>query len=262
MKTARKTIQLLRQFTSQEPELGVSELARRLGMDRASVHRLLQAMVAENMVEQDPHSRAYRLGLGVLDLATVRISQHSLLPIALPHLDRLRDETEETVALLVADRFEAVCIAVVESRHGVRVGYDVGERIPLHGSAGGQALLAHMGEEALDMYCAAGLARFTARTVTERPALEEILGRIREEGFAWAQDSYIEGVLSAAAPIFDPKQRIAGAVAIAGPAMRLSVNVLPRIGAQALDVARAITAEWAGVSVQEQGRARIGLRPG
>ncbi|WP_438503016.1 IclR family transcriptional regulator domain-containing protein, partial [Acinetobacter baumannii] len=74
----------------------------------------------------DPHSRLYRLGLGVLDLAAVRISQHGLLPIALPYLDRLRDETGETVALLVPDRSDAVCIAVVESRHAVRVGYDVG----------------------------------------------------------------------------------------------------------------------------------------
>jgi DNA-binding IclR family transcriptional regulator len=261
MKTARKTIQLLRQFTAQEPEFGVSDLARRLGMDRASVHRLLQAMVAENMVEQDGPSRRYRLGLGVLDLAAVRLSQHNLLPIALPLLEGLRDLTGETVALLVPDRVEAVCIAVVESRHAVRVGYDVGERIPLHGSAGGQALLAHLSEEAVEAYCAPGLARFTPRTITDKPALEAALARIRQDGFAWAEDSYIEGVLSAAAPVFDPKQRIAASIAVAGPAQRLTSKALPRLAAAALQTAERIGSAWAGLASGASGVARIGLKP-
>ncbi|QCI63412.1 IclR family transcriptional regulator [Phreatobacter stygius] len=261
MKTAHKTIRLLRQFTAQEPDLGVSDLARRLDMDRSGVHRILQTLVAENFVEQDPQTRLYRLGLGVLDLAAVRISQHGLLPIALPYLDRLRDETGETVALLVPDRSDAVCIAVVESRHSVRVGYDVGERIPLHGSAGGQALLAHMADDAFEAYCAAGLTRFTARTITERDMLRTTLDEIRRRGFAWAQDSYIEGVLSAAAPVLDPKQRIAGSIAVAGPAQRLSVETLPEIAAAALRVANAVTAEWAGLNGAGT-QARIGLRPG
>ncbi len=111
MKTARKAVQLLRQFSRNEPELGVRDLARRLDMDSASVHRLLRALLAERFVEQDAATRRYRLGFGVVDLAAVRISQHGLLGIASPHLEQLRDETGETVALLVADHMEAVCRA-------------------------------------------------------------------------------------------------------------------------------------------------------
>ncbi|MBR0668503.1 IclR family transcriptional regulator [Roseomonas hellenica] len=259
MKTARKAIHLLRQFTRAEPELGVSELARRLGMDRAGVHRLLRALLEERFVEQDPGTRLYRLGLGVLDVAAVRISQHGLLTIAPPHLERLRDAVGETVALLVADGQEAVCLAVVESRQAVRVGYDIGERMPLHASAGGQALLAHFAEADRRAVYAAGLARYTPRTLTDPEALEAHLARIRQDGAGSAEDSYYEGIVSAAAPVMDPKQRLAGAVSIAAPMPRRDAKDLPALAAAARRTADAIAADWAGLA---SGAQRLATKPG
>ncbi|HWX47115.1 MAG TPA: IclR family transcriptional regulator [Roseomonas sp.] len=250
MKTARKTLQLLRQFSMAQPELGVSELARRLEMDRAGVHRLLRAMMEERFIEQDPQSRLYRLGLGVLDVAAVRISQHGLLAIATPHLDRLREEVGETVALLVADGLDAVCLAVVESRHPVRVGYDIGERFPLHSSAGGQALLAFLAESERQALYARGLKRFTPKTPIEPAELEAELAGIRESRLCWSSEGYIEGVVSAAAPVMDPKRGLAGAVSIAAPAARVEVRALPDLAAAARRVADAIEAEWAGFAVR------------
>ena len=246
MKTARKAVQLLRQFSRNEPELGVRDLARRLDMDSASVHRLLRALLAERFVEQDAATRRYRLGFGVVDLAAVRISQHGLLGIASPHLEQLRDETGETVALLVADHMEAVCLAVVESRQSVRVGYDIGERIPLHASAGGQVLLAHLDEADRRAVYAAGLTRYTARTLTDPDSLEDRLAHIRAERSGWAEDSYFQDVVSAAAPVMDPKQSVVGVVTLAAPMHRCGVADLPRLSLATRRTADAIGAEWAG----------------
>jgi DNA-binding IclR family transcriptional regulator len=246
VKTVRNALRLLRQFTRAEPELGVSEIARRLDMDRAGVHRMLRAMLAERFVEQDAQSRLYRLGLGVLDVAAVRIGQHGLLNIAPPHLERLRDEVGETVALLVQDGHQAVCLAVVESRFPVRVGYEIGERMPLHASAGGQVLLANLPETERRAVYAAGLTRYTERTVTEPKALERRLAEIRAAQSGWAEDSYYAGVLSAAAPVIDPKKRLAGAVSVAAPMSRRSVADLQDLAAAARRTAAAIAAEWAG----------------
>lgn len=247
MKTARKAAQLLRQFSRGEPELGVRDLARRLEMDSSSVHRLLRALVDERFVEQDATTRRYRLGFGVLDLAAVRISQHGLLSIAPPHLERLRDETGETVALLVADQRAAVCVAVVESRHAIRVGYDIGERVPLHASAGGQVLLAHFEEAERRAVYAEGLTRFTPRTLTDPEALEERLARFRAQGAGWSADGYFEGIVSAASPVMDPKQRVAGVVSLAAPMHRRREAELPELGAMVRRTAHAIAAEWAGL---------------
>lgn len=246
MKTARKAVQLLRQFSRAEPELGVRDLARRLDMDSASVHRLLRALLAERFVEQDPLSRRYRLGFGVVDLAAIRICQHGLLAIASPYLEQLRDETGETVALLVPDHLEAVCLAVVESRQSVRVGYEIGERIPLHASAGGQVLLAYFNQADRQAVYAAGLTRFTPRTLTDPVALEDRLAHIRADRSGWAEDSYFQDVVSAAAPVIDPKQSVAGVVTLAAPMHRCGLTELPRLSLAARRTADAIALEWAG----------------
>lgn len=246
MKTVRKAVQLLRQFSRVEPELGVRDLARRMDLDSASVHRLLRALLTERLVEQDAVTRRYRLGLGVVDLAAVRISRHGLPTVAAAYMEQLRDETGESVALLVADEREAVCLAVVESRHAVRVGYDLGERIPLHATAGGQMLLAHFDTAERQAVYAAGLTRYTPRTLTDPTALEERLAHIRAERSAWAEDSYFEDVVSAAAPVMDPKQRVAGVVSLAAPIHRCRVADLPDLSLVVRRTAEAVAAEWAG----------------
>jgi DNA-binding IclR family transcriptional regulator len=152
----------------------------------------------------------------------------------------------ETVALLVQDGQQAVCLAAVESRFPIRVGYEIGERMPLHASAGGQVLLANMPEPERRAVYAAGLPQYTPRTLTDADALEARLANIRTEQAGWAEDSYYEGVLSAAAPVIDPKKRLAGAVSIAAPMSRRGVADLPELAAAARRAATAITAEWGG----------------
>ncbi|WP_426960107.1 IclR family transcriptional regulator [Muricoccus radiodurans] len=248
MRTVEKALRLLRMFSSVEPELGVSELARRLDLDRATVHRLLQALLAQRFVEQDAASRRYRLGLGVLDIAAVRISQHGLLHVAMPHLEHLREATDETVALLVPDGSDAVCIATLESRHAVRVGYNIGERIALHASAGGQVLLANIGAAEREAVLKAGFRRFTRHTVTDRHELEAILDEVRRQRGGWSAEGYIDGVISAAAPIMDPKRRLAAAVSLAAPLPRRNRKDLPKLLEAARQAADGIERAWSGLS--------------
>src|SRR5579864_9774629 len=115
MKTARKAVRLLRAFTRQEPELGVNELARRLDLDPATVHRLLRTMQAERFVEQDETTRKYRLGLGVLELASGLLQQRWIVGMAMPYLEELHSKTEETVILDVFNGAEVVCLAALNS---------------------------------------------------------------------------------------------------------------------------------------------------
>nr|WP_277817310.1 IclR family transcriptional regulator C-terminal domain-containing protein [Pseudoroseomonas aerophila] len=132
----------------------------------------------------------------------------------------------------------------------MRVGYDIGERIPLHGSAGGQALFAYLAQSERDALYAGGLKRFTPRTPVEPETLEPMLARIRDERACWSQEGYIEGVVSAAAPVMDPKRSLAGAIAIAAPSSRIGTAALPGLARAARGVADAIEAEWAGFAAR------------
>jgi IclR family acetate operon transcriptional repressor len=123
-------------------------------------------------------------------------------------------------------------------------------------------LLAHFAEADRHAVYDAGLARYTPRTLTDRVALEERLARVRAERSGWAEDSYFEGIVSAAAPVMDPKQRVAGAITIAAPMQRCGVADLPRLSAAARRAADAIAAEWSGLGGGGQRLAVGPARPG
>src|SRR5262249_37696805 len=120
MKTATKAIRLLRVFSRAEPELGVNELARRLSIDPATAYRLLKTLHAERLVEQDKTTKKYRLGLGLLELASGLLQQHGVVELARPFLERLHLTTRETVSLDACNGTEVICLAALNSPQEVR----------------------------------------------------------------------------------------------------------------------------------------------
>src|SRR5262245_42114715 len=106
MKTVRTTISVLRQFSKTEPELGVSEIARRLGLDKATIHRVLRTLITERFVEQDPATKRYRLGFGVLDIAAARMAGFHFLANTAAEIQRLSASIGESVGIHALDGIE------------------------------------------------------------------------------------------------------------------------------------------------------------
>ncbi len=98
-RTVGKAIAILQQFTVDEPQLGVSELSRRLGFTRSTVHRLLASLRQGGLIEQDPSTNKYRLGHAAVELGYTAIYSDPLLVTALPYLYFLSDQVGETVYL-------------------------------------------------------------------------------------------------------------------------------------------------------------------
>lgn len=226
MKTARTAIRLLRQFTPLTPELGVSDIAKRMSIDKASAHRLLRSLAEEGVVEQDESSKRYRLGLGILDFAAVRLAQFGFIELATPYLERLRDQTGETVALLVRDRHELVCIYVIESAQQVRVSFYVGERAPVHCTAAGIVFLSQLPEDERAEMIARSKERYPEARSVPPAALKQMVERARRQGYAIADDTYIDHVRAAAAPVRDSAGRVMCCVAVAAPRERIRLSQL------------------------------------
>lgn len=232
MKTARNAIRLLREFNVQSPRLGVSDLSRRLNLDRATVHRMLRTLYEERLIEQDADTRLYRLGPGVLELARAFLQQQGIVGIAQPHLDALRDETGETVGLKVLDGPETVCIATAEGRQAVRVSYYVGERMPLHCTSSGILFLAYMAPPARRSLLSGKLTRFTAKTVVDMAAVEAMTNEALRKGIAVSDEGYMEGTRTLSAPVLDSANDLIAAVTIIGPSQRLSQKQLAAMAPQ------------------------------
>lgn len=233
---------LLKEFGRGEAQLGVSELGRRLGLGKSTVHRLLATLTAERLVEQDPETGHYRLGLLMYDLG-VSVALHSEIHAAgLPVLEQLRALTREAVQVAVLDGRETVYVDRLETPHSLRTFGRIGHRMPAHCTSTGKVLLAYAAPELLDMLLAGWeLPRRTPYTITDPAAFRTELARVRRRGFAENVNESEVGVASIAAPIRDGRGRVIAAVSLVGPVVRLDGDSLRHLEPQITQAATAIS---------------------
>ncbi len=222
LSSVRNAARVLKQFSSREREFGVSQLARRLGLGKSTVHRLVSTLTAENLLEQNPDNGKYRLGLAVYDLGAAVATHLDLHEAVVPPMERLRNATGETVQVAVLDGREVVYVERLDSPHTLRLFLDVGRRNWAHSTATGKCLLAHVSDYELDRLLDGWeLAAVTAHTVTDARQLRKELGRIRRQGHAHNLNESEVGVLSVAAPIRDLHGSVVAAMSVAGPTQRM-----------------------------------------
>lgn len=220
--TVAKALTLLEFFTEDEPELGLSELARRSKMDKAAVHRMLGAMAESGLVEQRADSRLYRLGAGVLRLARVRETAFPIISVVQPLLDALSAETGETAhASLISGRALAN-IATCESRRGSRVSLEAGEVLPYHSTASGLVTLAFADDKVLARVLKTPLEARTRFTPTEADKIRALVEVARKCGLAESDQTNEEDVHGIAAPLFDRTGKACGAVSVSTPSHRMT----------------------------------------
>jgi len=123
-------IALLKSFSEEETEIGVSNLARRLGVSKSTVHRLAMTLVSSGMLEQNPENGKYALGIGLFHLGALVRRRMNISSEARPYLFQLREITRETVLLAVMDGIDIMYVYNLESPHAIRMRSDIGIRKP------------------------------------------------------------------------------------------------------------------------------------
>ena len=217
---------VLKAFTSRRREYGVSELARELDLSTSSVHRILATLKAENLVEQDPDSGRYRLGLAIYDLAAAVTAGFDLSHAILQPMAVLRNQTGETVHVAVLDGREVVYVERLDSPHTLRIFLDVGRRNWAHCTGTGKVLLAHLPSNELDRLLDGwDLAPVTKKTVTDQTELRAELRRIRRAGHAINHGESEEDTISIGAPIRDRSGSVVAAMSVAGPENRMNEDL-------------------------------------
>jgi DNA-binding IclR family transcriptional regulator len=229
LSTVRNAARLLKVFRSREADLGVSELARRLGLGKSTVHRLLTTLAAEGLIEQDPRTGGYRLGIVMFELGEAVRVHMDLHAAAGPVLAELRAQTGESAQVGVLDGHEVVYVDRLESAHSLRLFTETGRRVPVHCTSSGKVLLAYLpvaGRHAV--LRAAPLTALTPHTITDPGRLAAELARVRRRGWAEAVNEREIGVASIAAPIRDVTGAVVAAISIGVPLARCGVVALRR----------------------------------
>lgn len=213
---------LLKQFSAKEREFGVSELARRLGLGKSTVHRLLVTLAEQHLVEQDELTGKYRLGLAIYDLGAAVATGLDLHEAVMPSMEQLRAATGETVQVAVLDGREVVYIERLDSPNTLRLFLEVGRRNWAHCTGTGKLLLAYLSPYELDQILDGWeLPAITSLSITEHDALRKELAMVRVNGYAHNLGESEPGVLSVSGPIRDITGRVRAAISVAGPQQRM-----------------------------------------
>lgn len=223
MKTIDTALMMLREIADHGGELSASALSEKMALDKAKVHRNLRALVARGFVEQNPDTRCYRLGMAVVELASVRLRQMNVFRIAPVYMTQLWGETNETVQLSILRDGFITYLHIIQSTHNLRFASQVGDRIEPYYSSAGKLLLAYQPESKAKDYGFGTIKPMTPKTVVEPERLLKELRTIRKRGFAIDDEGWITGLRAVAAPVRDAAGGVVASIAIGGPASRISM---------------------------------------
>jgi DNA-binding IclR family transcriptional regulator len=224
---------ILEAFGPRDVDLSLTDLARRSGVAKASVHRLAQELLAWGLLERSGNH--YRLGLRLFELGQLVPRNRILRETALPYMEDLLMATQETVHLAVHDGLDVLYIEKIIGHRGLNKKSRVAGRLPLYCTATGKVILAFSPESLFDEVSRQEFTPLTNKTVRSAARLRRQLDKIRGDGLALEVEEIKLGYLSLAVPVFGSRNTLVASLSVTGPTTRLDV----RRGGGALRVAGA-----------------------
>ena len=231
---------LLKAVANSKQPLTVVELAAQCGLNRSTAWRLLATLDSQGLVERDPATQRYSVGYAIFQIAAAG-DHDAFVRRAHPVLQKLADETGETVNLAVAKRFDLVYVHQVEAPQIMSPNW-LGRSLALHATSTGKAFLAWLPEDERKALVPRRLERFTDTTITERSRLEEELASVRRDGYSICVGELEETLYGVSSPILNERRRPIAIVSVWGPQHRVPERRLPELGRQAQRAADEIKA--------------------
>ena len=235
-----RALEILRLLGS-EPEMRVTDLARRLEVHKSTVFRLLSTLQEHGLVEQNPTTEKYRLGYGLVRLAGAVVAELDLARASRSVLQELATRTGETVNLAILQGDQVVNIDQIAAPNLVVNVNWVGKQTPLHATSNGKVLLAYLSEDARRLLLSRSLPRLTPRTITDARILEKQLRRVLADGYAFTLEELELGLNAVAAPVYAADGRVQAAVSVAGPSYRVTPQRLGELGEMTKEAGAAIS---------------------
>lgn len=236
----KKAFEILRLVSASKDGMGISDIARGLGMAKSTVHGMTSALEEIGAVLRDPATKRYTLGFTLFELGKSAYSQIDLKDLARPVAEELMERTHASVFLGVLNWDHVTILDVVEPRTELKITAPIGTTLPLLAGAAGKVFLSRMNEEEVRRIIKTkGLTRFTEKSITSTERyLEEIRGA-RENGFAMDDEEYIPGVRAVAAPV-KKAAPLLSSIWVVGLKASLDEERMKLLAQYTVDAARAI----------------------
>jgi IclR family acetate operon transcriptional repressor len=244
VRSLERALDLMEALERLRTPTGVRALEDVTRIPKATVQRLLDVLERRGYTQKE--RGRYSLGVGAVRLARGFLAADSLASVALPVLQQLTALSGETCGLYIRQAFDRILVQRVESPHPLRHHTPIGERLPLHIGASGHVLCAGMPDDLLHRYL--GTLGPTRLASGEELSRKELLARIlqvRLQGYAVRLDERFAGIGSVAAPVLRAGEEVIGAINIAGPSSRLSIEKMNQLAPEVTRAAREISQKLA-----------------
>jgi IclR family acetate operon transcriptional repressor len=235
-----RALRVVKLLSDEGRDLPLSTIASRLGLTSGTTHRIVRALVAEGLVAHQPNADCYYLGAGTV-LLGLAAQRGFGLDKALPVLERVNAETEESVNLTIRESRESVVLLRVQSTLPLRFEQHPGARFPLYTTAAGKAILAHSPDA--EVYLEAlprELPAVTEQTLRHPEQVAEQLAEIRERGYSIDEQENVAGVRCVGAPVLDSRRVAQAALVIQVPSVRMPPERIVELGARVVEAAREV----------------------
>jgi len=242
-----KSVLRIIEAVATSPEIGVSDLSRQLRQPKTTVQRGLMTLHEAGWIRptNEPRRR-WKITSKLFMLSRSAETEARLRRAALPIMQSLRDETQETTHLMVREERHLVLIERVDSPLALRTVRDLGSRSPLHVSANGKAYLAHLTAREQEDYLNGKLTALTENSKTDPDMIRRDLAQIRKLGYATNIGELDLHVHAVAAPVMNQEGSPIASMSISCPASRLPVEKMPFFGEKVAAAARNVSQRLAG----------------
>ena len=243
MKSVTRSLRILEAVAQHQP-VTVGELTKLFGLPKSTVQRTLVTLAEAGWLRANrKDTTRWEIGARVLAVRPAALQGSSLFAAAREPMVHLRDALNETIHLSVPDALQCmVVVDRVDCDHAVRTFHAIGDTSPLHATAAGNAVLAHLGKSEIEEVTAGTLEGYGEETITDPGQLRAELHRVRERGYAVNHNQYLQGVCAIAAPVLDGEDTPLAAVAVSLPDSRFEAGRLPELGRLVAETAAEITA--------------------
>jgi len=232
---------LLETLADKGLELGIAEICKKIVLPKGTIHRLLGTLKNLGYIEQNPRNRKYYLTVKIFKLGTAVTDKVGLVQI-IPYMKELSQQFNETVNLAILDRDEITYLYSVGSDNTLRLDLKIGSNQPAYCAAVGKVLLAYLNEQELASYLErAKLKSYTPYTINSKEYLKKDLKLIKERGYSFVNEEYMQGVSCVAVPLKDQQGKVCAGLSFSVPTARMDKGKLPHLIDSLIFTAKKIT---------------------